>query len=69
MDGTWLWAAIAHKQLWHLVPLVVIVSLAYGATRHEQWSDILDHALRFGVWILGFLAAIFLLLLWLGWGL
>lgn len=64
-----LWAAMLDKQFWHLVPLIVVVSLVYGATRHERWSDILDHALRFGVWILGFLALIFAILLWLARGL
>jgi hypothetical protein len=64
-----LWAALLDKQFWHLVPLIVVVSLVYGATRHERWSDIFDHALRFGVWILGFLALIFAVLLWLSRGL
>lgn len=62
-------AVFSHKQFWHLVPLIVVVSLVYGATRHEGWSDILDHALRFGVWILGFLSVIFVVLVVVSWGL
>ena len=67
MNEILLWAAISHKQLWHLLPMVIVVSLVYGATRHEGWPDILDHALRFGVWILGFLSVIFAILLVVSW--
>ena len=56
-------------QLIHLAPLVVIVSLVYGATRHEELPGILQHALHFGGWILGFLFVIFLVLLFASWGL
>lgn len=60
-------AAAWGRQFWHLVPLVVIVSLVYGATRDEEWTPILEHALRFGIWILGFLGVIFVILLGLSW--
>ena len=69
MDEMLIWALMPQKQLWHLLPLVVVVSLVYGATRHEGWPDILDHALRFGVWILGFLSVIFAILLAVSWSL
>lgn len=62
-------ASIWHNPLWYLPPLVVAVSLVYGATRHELMRPILDQALRAGVWILGFMgiiAAVLCVLSWLG---
>ena len=41
-------ASMAQLQLWHIVPLVVAVSLVYGATRHELMSEMLSNALKFG---------------------
>jgi hypothetical protein len=56
--------AITKNQLWHLLPLVVAVSLVYGATRHEYAVPILVNAFRFGLWMLGFVAVLFVVLLW-----
>ena len=53
--------------LWHLPILVVLVSLVYGATRHELMLPILSHAVRFGGWIAGFMMVLFLILLGVGW--
>lgn len=53
---------LAHNQLWYLFPLVVTVSLVYGATRHELMKPILANALHTAFWILGFMAVIFLVL-------
>jgi hypothetical protein len=39
----------------------------YGATRFEDWRDILEHSLRFAVWVFGFLAVFSALLLWMSW--
>jgi hypothetical protein len=50
------------NQLWYLLPLVVPISLVYGATRHELMWPILGHAWRFGLWVLTFIAVIFVLL-------
>lgn len=50
------------NQLWYLLPLVVSISLVYGATRHELMGPILSHAWRFGLWIMAFIAAIFAVL-------
>ena len=55
------------QQLWHFVPLVVVISLVYGATRHEWMAPILSNAVRFGVWIFGFVGAIFAVLFVLSW--
>ena len=55
--------------MWYSLPLVVVISLVYAATRHELMKPILEHAFRFGLWILGFMAVVFLVLvlvsLWL----
>ncbi|MBX7167489.1 MAG: hypothetical protein K1X74_14260 [Pirellulales bacterium] len=59
---------MAHD-LWYAAPLVVVVSLVYAATRHEAMTQILPHAGRTALWIVGFMGAIYLLLAWLTRGL
>ncbi len=49
---------LAVINLWYAVPLIVSVSLVCAATRHEEISAILDHAIRFGVWIVVFMAVV-----------
>lgn len=44
--------------LWYAVPLIIVVSLVYSATRHESMGPILQHALRNGVWIVVFMLAV-----------
>ena len=56
-------------QIWYSLPLVVAISLVYAATRHERMVPILQHALRFGFWIVAFMAIVFGLLVWLTSGL
>ncbi|MFT5525944.1 MAG: hypothetical protein ACI9G1_000018 [Pirellulaceae bacterium] len=53
----------------YLFPLLVSVSLAYGATRHELMKPILEHAFRFGIWFIGFVAVIYLIVLMISWSL
>jgi hypothetical protein len=48
--------------MWFAAPLIVSVSLVYSATRHEAMSAILSHAMRLGLMITGFMAAIFVAL-------
>jgi len=58
----------AHSRLWYYVPLLVSISLVYGATRDERMLQILDHSLRFCVWVLTFMltiAVIVILFTWL----
>jgi hypothetical protein len=50
------------NQLWCLAPLIVAISLVYGATRDERMGPIFQHALRFGAWVLGFILFIFVVL-------
>ena len=53
--------------LWYALPLVVAVSLVYAATRHEEMASILAHAFRVGVWIVGFMAVVFAILVAMLW--
>ena len=67
MTSLLVFAAIS--QFWFSVPLIVLVSLVYAATRHELMQPILAHAARTGVWITGFMVVVFVLLTLLSWGL
>jgi hypothetical protein len=55
-------AIIGPGDLWYAVPLIISVSLVYAATRHEDTRLILHHAVRTGVWIVGFMAVVFVVL-------
>jgi hypothetical protein len=55
------------NQLWYALPLIVSVSLVYGATRHEWMLPILHNALRAATWIVGFVGIIFAILLVVSW--
>ena len=60
-------AAAAVNQLWYMGPLIVAISLVYGATRHEHFVPILQNALRAGWWILSFMGVILGILLVMSW--
>lgn len=55
-------AASRATELWYALPLLVVVSLTYAATRHERMDAILVHALRFGMMVVGFMGAVFVVL-------
>lgn len=55
------------NQLWHAAPLIIAISLVYSATRHELPGAILEHAIRLGVWITGFMAAVAAVLFLVSW--
>ncbi len=40
--------------IWYAVPLIVTVSLVYGATRHEERGPILQYAWHTAVWLAAF---------------
>ena len=42
----------------HLPILILVVSLVYSATRHDEWNKILREALSWGVRMLSFLLTI-----------
>ncbi len=52
-------------KVWYLLPLVVVISVVYGATRHETPKEILLHSYRSAVWMVVFLSVI-ALIVWLG---
>lgn len=55
------------SRIWYCLPLIVSISLVYGATRHELMSQILEHAFRFGAWIVTFMLAIFAVTVVVSW--
>ena len=57
-----LFAGIMTSQLWHIVPLILAVSLVYGATRHELLGPILHHSWKTAVWMMTFMGVIFAVL-------
>ena len=48
--------------LWYAVPLIVSVSLVCAATRHELMRPIIEHAIRFGIWVVLFMGLFVVLL-------
>lgn len=55
-------AALPFGQLWYYLPLLVAISLVYGATRHELPGAILRHAWQTAVWMTSFIGLIFLII-------
>ncbi|MCA9230153.1 MAG: hypothetical protein KDA57_05855 [Planctomycetales bacterium] len=49
---------LAVMNLWYALPLIVSVSLVCAATRHEEFGPIMHHAVRFGLWIIVFMAVV-----------
>jgi heme/copper-type cytochrome/quinol oxidase subunit 2 len=49
-------------RMWYALPLILVVSLVYGATRHELPGPIIEHAVRFGSWIVVFMAVLFVVI-------
>jgi hypothetical protein len=60
-------AAADINMLWYLLPLIIAVSLVYSATRHEAMRPILYHAWRVGVWIVGFMLVVIVVLKFIEW--
>ena len=58
---------ILNNDLWFALPLVIVVSLVYAATRHEAMEPILRHAMRIATWIVGFMVVVFVVLLLAMW--
>jgi len=52
---------------WHVLPLALVVSLVYSATRHEEAGDILQHSVRLFLMIMGFVLVVFAILLVASW--
>lgn len=58
---------LADMNLWYALPLIVSVSLVCAATRHEEFGPILNHAVRFALWIGVFMGGVMALLTLLDW--
>jgi hypothetical protein len=58
---------LSHNQFWYLLPLLVSVSLVYGATRHELMRPILQQAWKSAVWMVSFMFTVFAVLWSLSW--
>jgi hypothetical protein len=55
------------NHLWYAFPLIVSISLVYGATRHELMGPILHNSFRAATWIVGFMVTIFAVLWAVSW--
>jgi hypothetical protein len=53
---------LAVMTLWYAVPLIVSVSLVCAATRHELMRPIIEHAIRFAIWVVLFMGLFVVLL-------
>ncbi|MEX0937579.1 MAG: hypothetical protein WDZ59_06940 [Pirellulales bacterium] len=53
--------------LWYALPLIVVITLVYCATRHEDIVPILKHALHFGTTLILFLAVGLVILTAMAW--
>jgi len=58
---------ISHTYLLDLPLLIVLTSLVYSATRHEDWYAIIYEAVRWGARLALFMLAIVALLFVVGW--
>lgn len=59
--------AVSNGLLWHAIPMILIVSLVYAATRQERMRYILRHAYRTAIWITGFMLLIAAVLAVVAW--
>ncbi len=67
MSLSMLLSSWSDSQLWYSIPLIVTISLVYGATRHELMVPILHHAWRTARWIMGFMLVIVAILTLISW--
>jgi hypothetical protein len=59
--------SISPTYLLYFLPLLLAISVVYGATRHEDTGAIIRQALHTAYWVAGFMGIIFLILLVVGW--
>lgn len=59
--------SISPTYLMYYLPLIISISLVFGATRHEDTQTILQHASYTARWITGFMAVIFVILMVINW--
>ena len=59
--------SISPTYLLYYLPLIIAISLVFGATRHEDTGLILGRSFQTGRWITSFMAIIFVVLVVIGW--
>ena len=59
--------SISPTYLLYFVPLLIAISLVFGATRHEDTTLILKHSAHTARWIAGFMGIIFCVLVLIDW--
>ena len=52
---------------WHLPLMLLVISLVYSATRHEDWDEILIEAFRWGIRMFGFMLLVGVVLFAVSW--
>lgn len=67
MFNAFLLAADPINQLWYALPLVVVGSLVYAATRHEEMGPIVRLAVRSGLLIALIMGILFVILYAMSW--
>jgi len=53
---------LSTAQIWYAVPLVIVISLVWGATRHERLPEIIAQSIKSLLWVLTFMGIIFALI-------
>lgn len=66
-DSLLLASSLLAPQIWYVLPLILSVSLVYGATRHELPGPILYHAWHTALWMVIFIGGIFGVLALVSW--
>ncbi len=61
--------ALPVNRFWFLIPLILIISLVYSASRYEAPPRILQRAGKLSLQITGFMAVVLAVLAWLSAGL
>ena len=51
--------SIMDAKIWWALPLIVSISLVYGATRHEHIGQIMIQSYKAAIWVIGFMLLIF----------
>ncbi len=51
---------------YHLPLMLLVISLVYSATRHEDWDEILVEAFRWGIRMFGFMIIVAVVLFGVG---
>ena len=62
LDLTMILAQAETPRIWYSLPLIAVISLVYGATRHEYPKEIVVHSFRSAIWVVSFMAIIFSLI-------